>query len=228
MEALLIGTMVASTATSLISAQAQAQAARAQADIEAAAARTQGELQAQLVEQDTVAQVQRLNAEAQAAEFNALNAEREAGRAVEAAAFEERRFREDVRRFQGRQRAAAAAAGITLSGSPLELVAESARDAELDALAIRFSGDVESARLMSQAALDRLAGRGARAAAETARAGGAREADLLRRFGGFSARAAETTGRVKARGAQLVGVANAASSLLTGGTRLAEFRLNKG
>ena len=227
MEALLIGTMVASTATSLISAQAQAQAARAQADIEAAAARTQGELQAQLVEQDTVAQVQRLNAEAQAAEFNALNAEREAGRAVEAAAFEERRFREDVRRFQGRQRAAAAA-GITLSGSPLELVAESARDAELDALAIRFSGDVESARLMSQAALDRLAGRGARAAAETARAGGAREADLLRRFGGFSARAAETTGRVKARGAQLVGVANAASSLLTGGTRLAEFRLNKG
>lgn len=103
-------------------------------------------------------------AQAEAAEFNARVSEQEAQRARQAAAFEEQRLRDAARRVAGAQRAAIGASGIGFEGSPLLVMADTAEEAELDALAIRFSGSTAEARAKSQAALDRLQARQARTA----------------------------------------------------------------
>ena len=101
-------------------------------------------------------------------EFNARNAERDAELAVQAAAFEEERSRERAASFLSSQRAAAGASGRTVSeGSSLLLQAETVEDAELDALAIRFSGSVQEARERSRAAAERFQGRAARSNSRT-------------------------------------------------------------
>lgn len=101
-------------------------------------------------------------AQAEAAEFNAAVSEQEAKRARQAAAFEEQRVRDAARRVAGAQRAAIGASGIGFEGSPLLVMAETAEEAEIDALAVRFSGSAAEARAKSQATLDRLEARQAR------------------------------------------------------------------
>lgn len=93
------------------------------------------------------------------AEFNARVAEEDARATRAAAAFEEERNRENVRRLISAQRAAIGASGTLPEGDPILVVADTAADAELDALAIRFSGSVQEARARSQAALARAEGR---------------------------------------------------------------------
>ena len=97
------------------------------------------------------------------ADHNAAILEQEAQAAEEAAAFEERLHRENVRRHIASQRAAAGASGLVVNeGSPLLAQEESAAEGELDALAIRRSGSVAAARSRGQASLERLRGRQAR------------------------------------------------------------------
>lgn len=96
-------------------------------------------------------------------EFNARAAERDAALARQAAGFEEARARERSRSLLASQRAALGASGRTVSeGSSLLLQAQTVEDAELDALAIRYSGSVQEARERGRASAERFQGRAAR------------------------------------------------------------------
>lgn len=92
-------------------------------------------------------------------EYNAQLAEQNAVLAGQQAAEEERRFRVASRKQLGAMRAAYSASGVELEGTPMDVLAESAYVAELDALTIRRGGEASAAALQSQATLDRLYGR---------------------------------------------------------------------
>lgn len=94
-----------------------------------------------------------------AADFNARVAEQNAELERWRSARDERLFRRDARRLQGKQRAAIAKSGVTTAGSPLEVLAETAAQAEEEALAIRFGGNVAHDRAKAQASLHRFEGR---------------------------------------------------------------------
>lgn len=73
----------------------------------------------------------------QAAEFNAQ-------RALEESAIREKQIREEARLTQATGRANVGASGIELSGSPLDVLAENARQYELSALIERRGGQLEA------------------------------------------------------------------------------------
>lgn len=98
------------------------------------------------------------------ANYNAAVAEREAESARRAAAFEESAQRDRAEKVKSTQRALFAKSGVTPEGSPLLVEADTAQQAEQDALAIRYSGSVAEARAKSQAALDRMQGKVAKQA----------------------------------------------------------------
>lgn len=89
---------------------------------------------------------------------NAALAEREAQQATDAAAIEEDRHRDNLRRFIGSQTAAGGASGFR-SGPAGLLSQEAAIEGERDALAIRYAGSVESARSLSEAAMSKYEGK---------------------------------------------------------------------
>lgn len=111
-----------------------------------------------------VSQIVSAGQQADAAEYNAEVAEREAEAARQTAGFEEQQHRRRVSRILASQRAGYAASGVTFEGSPLLVMADSAQQAEVDALAIRRAGSIEESRALSQAALDRLQARNIRTA----------------------------------------------------------------
>lgn len=81
-------------------------------------------------------------AQAAAANYNAQVAERNAFISRDQAAADEQRQRIQARRKLGAMRAAYGASGISLEGSPLDVLEDSAAEAELDALTIRYKGGV--------------------------------------------------------------------------------------
>lgn len=109
-----------------------------------------------------VGQLQAGQAAAQAGELNAQSAEADARAAKDRAALDEARSRRETRRFVATQRARFGAAGVTFTGTPLLVIEDTVREAELDALTIRFGGETEAARLRRQAALDRFEGKQAK------------------------------------------------------------------
>jgi len=76
-------------------------------------------------------------------------------------AAEEDRYRRQTAKLLGRQRALIAGGGVSLEGSPLLAQEETAANAELEALTIRHSGDLEAAAQLNRAMLTRLEGRAA-------------------------------------------------------------------
>ena len=96
-------------------------------------------------------------AQKKATEYNAQVAERQATAATQKAAYEEEMRREKGRKLSASQRAAAGATGITME-SFSDVFAQTALDTELDALAIRYGGDIESSRYKSEATGQRFAG----------------------------------------------------------------------
>ena len=93
------------------------------------------------------------------AKVNAQVLEDQARVQKQAAALEADTLRRQAEAVKSRQRAAYAASGVTLEGSPLQVLEDTAAEAELDALAIRWSGSVAEAQSRRQAAEARLAGR---------------------------------------------------------------------
>lgn len=77
-----------------------------------------------------------------------LNAEeklKEGRIAKQRSGLEQNRYRKSSRRFMGEQKAKLAAQGVDINqGSALEVLADMAGDAELDALLIGYEGDLES------------------------------------------------------------------------------------
>lgn len=96
-------------------------------------------------------------------DYNAKVEDRRAQQTKQLADLEEARQRNRVAKVLASQRAAVAASGLDLEGSPLLVMEETAAEGELDALLIRHSGSVQAAQAQSQAAADRMAGRAAQA-----------------------------------------------------------------
>lgn len=91
------------------------------------------------------------NAAAAMGEYNATVARQEAR-------YAEATSRDRARRILGAGRAAVGASGVQLEGSPLDVLAQSAAEAEMDALAIRRSGQAQAAAYRYQGRQAQLAG----------------------------------------------------------------------
>ena len=83
---------------------------------------------------------------------------------VDKAAYDEEMHRERVRKLISSQRAAYGASGVDIEGSPLLLLEDTAAQGEMDALAIRYGGEVEASQKRSQAELYELQGKNAKKA----------------------------------------------------------------
>lgn len=90
-------------------------------------------------------------------EYNAQIAQNNAIAAQQKAAYDEQRQREVAVRLKGTQRASAAAAGGELLDMS-DVLDESAKQAELDALAIRYGGSVQSNAAKQTGILSRAQG----------------------------------------------------------------------
>lgn len=105
-------------------------------------------------------------AAAGASDYNAQMAESNAVQAKLQAAEEERRQRVISRKALGDMRTGYAASGITMEGSALDVLTESAAAAEMDALTIRHSGEVKATAYKNEAALERYKAKYQRKAAQ--------------------------------------------------------------
>ena len=103
-------------------------------------------------------------AEKNMADYNARVAEQGAQAATDRAAYDETAHRAEIRRILSKQRAAYGRSGVDVSGSPLLVLEDTAMEGELDAMAIRYGGEVEAARKKSEASLLRQQGRNIRTA----------------------------------------------------------------
>ena len=88
-------------------------------------------------------------------------ADRDAQAATQKAAYDEKIHRDRVRRLISTQRALFGKSGVDTAGSPLLVLEETAGKGELDALAIRYGGEIESERAKSRASLSKTTGRAA-------------------------------------------------------------------
>ena len=94
-----------------------------------------------------------------AASYSADVAEHAARAAQEKAAYDEEMHRERIRKTLSTMRSLYGKSGVDMTGTPLLALEESAAQGEMDALAIRYGGDVEAARQRSEASLLRMQGR---------------------------------------------------------------------
>ena len=91
-------------------------------------------------------------AQQSASEFNAAVNMADAKAVQDQAAYAEKLQRRKSSALMGAQRALYAKAGVSISeGTPLDLLAEQAANAEQDALAIRYAGEVKSTHFINQA-----------------------------------------------------------------------------
>lgn len=103
-----------------------------------------------------------------AADYNAKVLEAQAQSEREAAAFEETQQREKAAKMRARQRVAYLASGVDLSeGTPLEVLGQQAGEMEMDALTIRYNGEIKAKQSESQAAIYRMQGAQAKKAGYT-------------------------------------------------------------
>ena len=99
------------------------------------------------------------DAQKQALDYNADVMDAQAQSEREAAAFSETQQREQAAKLRARQRVAYASSGIDLSeGTPLEVLGQQAGEMEMDALTIRYNGEVKAKQSESQAAIYRMQG----------------------------------------------------------------------
>lgn len=93
---------------------------------------------------------------AQVGEYNARLAEDEAVLLQRKRRDEETALRVRSEYLEAAQNVAAAKSGITLSGSALQALADTKFQTEVDAMRIRYAGDIESAAKESEAAMARM------------------------------------------------------------------------
>tara|TARA_R100000329_G_scaffold33242_2_gene30887 strand:- start:770 stop:1228 length:459 start_codon:yes stop_codon:yes gene_type:complete len=98
------------------------------------------------------------------AEYNAQLAENESVLLARAKRDEEEALRKQSDRLVGTQRNMVAASGVQMSGSPLQVLADTYFSTEMDAAMIQYASNIEQVQKQSEAALARAEG-GARASA---------------------------------------------------------------
>lgn len=96
---------------------------------------------------------------AQVAEYNAKVAENEAVLLARAKRRNEEELRMQGRQLIGSQRVATAAAGVEMSGSPLEAISDAYFGIEKDAARIQYASDIEQLQKQTEAALIMAQGR---------------------------------------------------------------------
>lgn len=99
--------------------------------------------------------------QAKAASYSAKVYEAEAAAKKISAVYEEKKHRDQVRRFIGTQRARYGASGVDISagGSPMAVISDTVIKGEMDAMAIRYGGDVAAIQARNQASIARFQGR---------------------------------------------------------------------
>jgi len=107
-------------------------------------------------------------ASANAARYNAVIKEQQARSEFQQAGAREEQQRRQSRQVLGQQSAALAQAGIGLGGSALDIAEQSAFMAELDALNIRYEGDLRARGLLAAAEQNEYEARAAIAAGKNA------------------------------------------------------------
>jgi hypothetical protein len=90
--------------------------------------------------------------------YDAAVADRDTGVARDQANALALRQQREAAKTMGSMRAAYGAAGVTVEGSPLDVLEESAGQAELDRLTILHNGELKATGLQDNAALSRTAG----------------------------------------------------------------------
>lgn len=143
------------------------------------------------------AQAASYQTQANAAEYNAKIEEDNAKQAKLEASIEEEAFRRRYRQTRGTQIAAIAQAGIGFEGTGGDLIEQSDINAELDALNIRYEGEMRARQNLQQATLERYQASGARSNAKASKTagymtgaatligGGATAGEQFIKYGGF-------------------------------------------
>jgi hypothetical protein len=171
------------------------------------------EYNAQAITETAQQQAEAKNIERQLAERNAVVADQDAQFALQVAAFNEARSRTRSQALLSQGAAEVGASGVIMAGSPLATLAASAREAELDALSIRFQGEL-AARAKREAAVGYRYGAQLRTieGQQALRAG--ERAAILARYGGSEALFG---GYMAAAGTIVKSMASAASPGMGGG-----------
>lgn len=111
-----------------------------------------------------VGQVKAGNAAKAQGDANAAISETNAQRSIEDAAIAESQQRTADARVLAQGAAVVGSSGVEITGSPLEVLAESARQAELNALIIRRGGQLDAQTERAGGAIQKAAGRSAQTA----------------------------------------------------------------
>lgn len=110
--------------------------------------------------------------QSQAANYNATIQKQNADVAHQQANAREEAQRRQARQQLGKMRAAIAQSGTGLEGSNADIYGQSAANAELDALNIRYEGDLEARGLLAQSELSKYDARVAKMNASTSKTSG--------------------------------------------------------
>lgn len=113
-----------------------------------------------------------LKTQARIASRNAQLQRTQAATARQQAGAQEEAQRRDARRFLGTQRAAIGQAGIGTGGTVADLLEDSAVQSELDALNIRYGGELQASELFNQAGMSDAEAQILRANAKAAKRAG--------------------------------------------------------
>lgn len=103
--------------------------------------------------------IQQGNSARRAADYNAAMAEQNAAVELQQAGQREEAKRREARMILGSQRAAFAQSGGGMGGSAADVMQQSAINAELDALTLRYEGVLRARGLQAEAASERFAGK---------------------------------------------------------------------
>lgn len=103
----------------------------------------------------------------QVADYNAEVREQEAILLARAKADEEAQLRTQSERLVGQQKVATAASGITMSGSPMQALADTYFATEKDALRIQYASEIEQTKAIADATLIRAEGSARKSALKT-------------------------------------------------------------
>jgi hypothetical protein len=128
-----------------------------------------GGMQAVGAIQQGKAQAAQLESQARADEYNAKIQENQAAETARQAGQREELQRRQARDLIGKQVAGTAQAGIKMTGSALDLLNQSYKASEEDALAIRYEGELNRQGLLQQAELTKFQAASNRSAATQAK-----------------------------------------------------------
>lgn len=148
--------------------------------MDASASASADEYNAVLARQDAEANALAAMNSAAGAEYNARIQRENAKIARQQAAAEAERIQMMSRKVQGAARAAYGASGVALEGSPMEVLRDSAIEAELDVLTAKYQGELSARNALHAAALERWNASTYRWRAQVYRRGGNLQSDIYR------------------------------------------------